>query len=114
MLKQNGLRLVESGQQASVTFNSSPGVVYQSRVALIPAAVVQGQVTVESAAAPVQAVSSAQSGYPVRIELPSDMSAEQARVGSLAQVTVFTSEGNPINVLAKILQWISTWVDYIA
>jgi len=27
--------------------------------------------------------------------------------------TVFTSEGNPINALAKILQWVSTWADYV-
>jgi len=39
---------------------------------------------------------------------------ELAKVGCMAQVTVFTSEGNPINVLAKILQWISAWVDYVA
>jgi len=41
------------------------------------------------------------------------MPLEQAKVGSLAQVTIFTSEGNPINVLAKILQWISTWANYV-
>jgi len=33
--------------------------------------------------------------------------------GKLAQVTVFTDEGNPINILARILQWISTWLDFV-
>lgn len=80
---------------------------------MVPAAVVGGQVTVENAAVPVQAVSSAQAGYPFRIEYPPGMPLEQAKVGSLAQVTIFTSEGNPINVLAKILQWISTWANYV-
>ena len=60
------------------------------------------------------AFSSAEAGYPVRIAFPEGLSPDLARVGSLAQVTVFTSDGNPINVLAKILQWISTWVDYVA
>lgn len=114
VLKQNGMRLVQPGQQVSVTFNSLPGTVYQSKVELIPDAIVQGQITVEDANDPVQAVSSVHSGYPVRVAFPDGLPQEMARIGSLAEVTVFTSEGNPINVLAKILQWISTWTDYIA
>lgn len=62
MLKQNGMRLIKAGQQTSVTFNASPGVVYQSKVMLIPDAIVQGQVTAEDATGPAQAISSAQSG----------------------------------------------------
>jgi len=49
----------------------------------------------------------------VRIALPTGIDPAQVRVGGLAQVTIFTSEGNPINVLAKILQWISTWANYV-
>ena len=112
-IKQNGLRLLKPGQQAAVSFMSSPGVIYQSKVAEVPHAIVQGQVTPEDSADPFQALSSAQGGYPVRIEMPSEASQELARAGSLAQVTIFTSEGNPINALAKILQWISTWADYV-
>lgn len=114
MLKQNGMRLIKPGQQVSVTFSSSPGLVYQSRIASVPGAIVQGQVTAEDANGPAQAFSSAQSGYPVRIEFPASVPHELAKVGSLAKVTVFTSEGNPINALAKILQWISTWADYVS
>lgn len=114
MLKQNGLRLIASGQQVSVTFNTSPGDVYQSKVAWVPDAIVQGQITADDSTAPVQVFSSAQDGYPVRIAFPDGVPPELAKVGSLAQVTVFTSAGNPINVLAKILQWISTWMDYVA
>jgi len=28
-------------------------------------------------------------------------------------VTIFTDEGNPINILARILQWVSTWLDFV-
>ncbi len=114
MLKQNGMRLVQAGQSVSVTFSAIPGTVYQSSVLLIPDAIVQGQVTAEDAYDPAEAVNSAQSGYPIRIAYPKGLPKELAKVGCLAQVTVFTSEGNPINVLAKILQWIATWMDYIA
>ena len=62
---------------------------------------------------PLQALTSAQNSYPVRIEMPADAPAELLRPGTLAQATVFTDEGNPINVLAKILMWISAWTNYV-
>jgi RND family efflux transporter MFP subunit len=110
---QNGMRLMAPGQQAMVSFNSAPGVIYYTQVALIPQAVVQGQVTPEDAINPFDAVTSAQDMYPVRITFPSDAPEELARPGVIAQVTVFTDEGNPINILAKILKWISTWANYL-
>ena len=89
-------------------------MVYRSSVESVPGAVVQGQVTAEDASGPEQAFSSAENGYPVRVAFPEDAPQDLAKVGSLAQVTVFTSDGNPINVLAEILQWISTWMNYVA
>lgn len=111
--KQNGLRLIAPGQPVILTFVSDPGVIYEAKVAAIPPGVVQGQITPEDAADPLREIASAQNVYPVRIELPADLSAEQVRPGTLAQVTVFTDEGNPINVLAKVLMWISAWANYI-
>lgn len=110
---QNGMRLMAPGQKAMVSFNSAPGVVYDTAIASIPHAVVQGQVTSEDAINPFDAVASAQDMYPVRITFPSDAPEELARPGVIAQVTVFTDEGNPINMLAKILMWISTWTNYL-
>ena len=47
---QNGMRLLAPGQKAMVSFDSAPGVFYQTERALIPSAVVQSQVTQEEAA----------------------------------------------------------------
>jgi hypothetical protein len=58
-------------------------------------------------------LTSAQDAYPVRTEFPADAPRELARPGSLVQATVFTDEGNPINVLANILMWISAWMAYV-
>lgn len=110
---QNGMRLMVPGQQAMVSFSSAPGVIYDTEVALIPAAIVQGQVTPENAMSPFDAISSAKDMYPVRIVFPSDAPEELARPGSVAQVTVFTDEGNPINILAKVLMWLSAWASYL-
>jgi len=110
---QNGMRLMVPGQKAMVSFDSAPGVIYETEIALIPSAAVQGQVTPEDAADPFNAISSAKDMYPVRIAFPSDAPKELSRPGGLAQATVFADEGNPINVLAKILMWISTWANYL-
>jgi len=110
---QNGMRLMSPGHKAMVSFNSAPGVIYKAEVAAIPSAVVQGQVTAEDAMNPFDAISSANDMYPVRIAFPADAPGDLARPGGIAQVTVFTDEGNPINVLAKILMWISSWTNYL-
>ena len=110
---QNGMRLMKPGQQAMVSFSSAPGVIYDTEIALIPPAIVQGQVTAEDAINPFDAISSAKDIYPVRIAFPSDAPEELARPGGVAQVTVFTDEGNPINALAKLLMWISSWANYL-
>ena len=110
---QNGMRLMVPGQQAMVSFDTAPGVVYYTEIAEIPSAAVQGQVTPEDSADPFNAISSAKDIYPVRITFPSDVPKELARPGGVAQVTVFTDEGNPINALAKLLMWISSWGNYL-
>ncbi len=96
-----------------VSFDSAPGVIYDTEIASIPSAIVQGQVTAEDAINPFDAISSAQTMYAVRIAFPSGAPEELSRPGGVAQVTVFTDEGNPINALAKLLMWISTWANYL-
>lgn len=110
---QNGMRLMVPGQQAKVSFDAAPGIIYDTEIAEIPPAAVQGQVTPEDSADPFGAISSAQAIYPVRIAFPSEAPKELARPGGVAQVTVFTDEGNPINMLTKLLMWISTWANYL-
>ena len=74
---------------------------------------VQGQITMESNASPIQAINAAVNAYPVRIAFPEDAPEELRRAGGLASVTIYTDEGNPINILARILQWTSTWLDFV-
>ena len=113
IVKQNGLSGIAPGKKATVTFTAAPGQVFQSEVIDSVQGLIQGQVTVESAASPVQAITAASNAYPIRVAFPADAPAHLREPGKLAQVTVFTDEGNPINILAKILQWISTWMDFI-
>ena len=113
IVKQNGLSGIVPGKKATVTFTAAPGQVFQSEVIDSVQGLIQGQITVESAASPVQAITGASNAYPIRVAFPADAPAQLRQPGTLAKVTVFTDEGNPINVLANILQWISTWMSFI-
>ena len=112
-MKQNGMGLIAAGQQASVIFPAAPGNIYSATVLSVPGGVLQGQFTAETTANPLSALNSSENLYPVKIEIPAEAPAFLRRPGTLATVTVFTDEGNPINVLAKILLWISTWMNFI-
>jgi RND family efflux transporter MFP subunit len=112
-VKQNGLVRIAPGQAVTITFASSPGEIYSSTVALVPTDSVAGLVSAEDVGDPLAAVRQAGDIYPVRVNFPTDADPQLRRGGSLASATFFTDEGNPINALAKILQWVSTWLAYI-
>ena len=112
-VKQNGLVRIAAGQPVNVVFSSSPGQVYSSTVAQVPTDIVGGQVSAEDIDNPFAALSGGSGLYPVRVNFPVDADPTLKRAGAAASVTFFTDEGNPINTLANILQWISTWMTYI-
>jgi RND family efflux transporter MFP subunit len=111
--KQNGLGLIKSGARATVSFSAAPGEIYESTVLRVAPVSLQGQLTAQDAADPINSISSATGLYPILVEFPGDAPAELQRPGISASVTVFTDEGNPINALASILQWISTYMAFI-
>jgi len=113
IFKQNGLPLIELGKRATVTFNAAPGEIFEAEVVREVAGVIQGQITIEDAESPVQALSNMQNLYPVKISFPEDAPEALRHPGNLAAVTIFADEGNPINILAKVLQWISTWMAFV-
>ena len=112
-MKQNGMGRIVAGQSATVIFPVAPGKIYSTTVLAIPSGIIQGQITAETTENPFSAVKSSENLYPVKIALPAEASALLRRPGTLATVTIFTDKGNPINVLAKILQWTSTWMNFI-
>jgi multidrug resistance efflux pump len=113
VMKQNGLSGIAPGKRATVSFSAAPGEIFQAEVIGSVLGVIQGQLTIESASSPLQAIQGAQAVYPIRIAFPEDAPAELRQPGKLAQVTVFTDEGNPINILAQVLQWLSTWLAFV-
>lgn len=109
---QNGMALIAPGARATVVFSAAPGEIYETTVANVAAASVQGQLTAQDVADPAAAILSGTGLYPVMIVFPLDAPEYLRRPGTEASVTVFTSEGNPINALAGIVQWIGSLLAY--
>ena len=112
-VKQNGLEKLVPGLPVTVVFPAAPGETYEAEVVDIPPVSLQGQFTTQTVANPLEALMASTGLYPVRISFPADAPEHLRRPGIEANVTVFTDEGNPINMLAGILQWVSSWMNYL-
>jgi RND family efflux transporter MFP subunit len=111
--KQNGLEKMRAGMPATVTFPASPGEVYKTEVAFIPSVSVQGQLSTQSVANPLESLLSSTGTYPVLVSFPTDAPEHLSRSGTQASVTVFTDEDSPINILAVVIQWIGAWMNFV-
>jgi RND family efflux transporter MFP subunit len=110
---QNGMALMAAGARATVVFSAAPGEIYETTVERVAPAGVQGQITAQDVADPASALLSTTGLYPVLINFPEDAPDYLRRPGTEASITVFTDEGNPINMLAGILQWIASLMAYL-
>jgi len=110
---QNGMALMAPGAHATVVFSANPGEIYETTVARVPKAAVQGQLTAQDVADPAAAILSTTGLYPVLLNFPKDAPDYLRRPGTEASITVFVDEGNPINALASIIQWIGSKLAYL-
>lgn len=110
---QNGMALMTPGVRATVLFSSAPGEIYETTVARVPSATVQGQLTAQDVADPAGALLSTTGLYPVLLNFPEDAPDYLRRPGTEASITVFTDEDNPINLLAAIVQWLGSKLAYL-
>jgi RND family efflux transporter MFP subunit len=110
---QNGMALMAPGVRATVVFSSAPGEIYETTVTQVAAATVQGQITAQDVSDPAAALHSTTGLYPVVLKFPEDAPGYLHRPGTEASITVFADEGNPINLLAVIVQWIGSKLAYL-
>jgi RND family efflux transporter MFP subunit len=111
--KQNGMEKLVPGMLATVVFSAAPGEIFEAKIAVIPPVSLQGQLTTEAVSNPLDALMSSTGQYPVLISFPAEAPEHLLRSGTQASVTVFTDEDNPINILAKILQFFGTWMNFV-
>ena len=112
-VKQNGLPGIAHGKVAAITFSAAPGSIYESEVLGVLGGVIQGQITMEESDSPLEELQSASGLYPVKVAFPRNAPPELKKPGTTANVTIFTDADNPINILARVLQWLSAWLAFI-
>lgn len=113
VVEQSGMRNIKVGDTVNIVFSSAPGDIYQSKVESINQGLIQGQVFAEDRNRPLDNILSSRPIYGVKVNLPNDVPEHVRREGTTAAVTVFTDPENPINILAKILQWIGSLIAYL-
>lgn len=113
---ENAVARMEAGQPAELSLATRPGRVFDGKVLNIGAGVGQGQ-GVPSGELPV--VESPEywvhqpQRLPVRLVFDDPGAPGSLRVGGSVKVTVYTSRGNPVNLIAMVWQRITSWLDFV-
>jgi len=113
VIDQTGLGHIEPGTEVKIVFSSVPGKVFDSVVQDVAPSLVQGQVFSDDRTRPIDSVMNVRPIYGLKVALPKDLPSHVYREGTTASVTVFTDPDNPINILAKIIAWISAILTYL-
>jgi multidrug resistance efflux pump len=109
---QKALEWVRPGQTAKINFPGLPGRLFEGRVIHIPQAVGEGQFLASGQLPRLQDQRMTRS-YPILISLPDDFPPELRRLGVAASVRIHTDGAGIVGMVAVILQWVQTSLDYI-
>jgi multidrug resistance efflux pump len=112
LLAQKALENIKVGDKAVMSFPALPGRLFEGTVVGIPEAVGNAQFF---ASGQLEAVTANRMTrlYPVFVSLPEDVPAEQRRLGLAADVRIYSENAGVVGIVATILQWIGTSMDYI-
>jgi len=113
IVEQTGMGKINYGTAVSIVFSSEPGVVFESKVINIAPSLIQGQIYSEDRTPPIDTIMDTRHVYGIKVELPKGLPEHVLREGTTAIVTVYSEPENPINVLAKVLTWITAWLMYL-
>ena len=112
LFSQKALENIRVGQLAKINFPALPGRVFEGEVVAIADAIGEGQFAA-SGQLPRITMDRMKTLYPVRISLPADFPEEHIRLGLAADVYIHTDGAGVVGLVALILQWISTSMDYV-
>jgi multidrug resistance efflux pump len=107
LFPQKALQTVKIGDKAMVNFPALPGRVFESKVAIIPGAIGDAQITASGQLSSVQAQRMVNL-YPIYIELPEDFPENMRKVGLAAQIYIHTEGAGVISPVANAMQFISS------
>ena len=112
LFPQKALENIEPGQTAKINFAALPGRIYEGTVVGPPIAIGEAQFFASGQLHWTQEWRTTRQ-YPVIITLPADFPEELRRLGLAASVRIHTDQAGVVGIVAMILQWIQTSLDYV-
>ncbi len=112
LFPQKTLEHIRIGDGAQISFPAFPGRIFEGEVKDILFAIGEAQF---AAAGQLPRVDEQRMTtlYPVIISLPDDFPQDQLRLGLAARVYVMTESAGVVGIVATILHWVQTSMDYI-
>ncbi len=112
VFSQKALEWVRPGQTAKINFPALPGRLFEGEVIHIPQAVGEGQFFASGQLPWLQEQRMTRS-WPILVSLPPDFPPELRKLGVAASIRIHTEGAGIVGIVAVILQWIQTSMDYI-
>jgi len=113
LVAQKALENIKVGDKAMMSFPVLPGRLFEGEVVGIPEAVGNAQFFSSGQLESVT-VNRMTRLYPVLVTLPEDFPVEQRRLGLAADVRIYSEDAGVVGIVAMILQWITTSMDYVS
>jgi multidrug resistance efflux pump len=112
LVAQKALENVKVGDTARMSFPALPGRLFEGEVVRIPNAIGNAQFY---ASGQIESVTANRMTrlYPVFVSLPEDFPPEHRRLGLAAEVRIYSENAGVVGIVAMILQWIGTSMDYV-
>jgi multidrug resistance efflux pump len=112
LLAQKALENIKVGDKAVMSFPALPGRLFEGKVVSIPEAVGNAQFLASGQLESITA-NRMTNLYPVFVSLPEDFPPEHKRLGLASDVRIYSENAGVVGIVATILQWIGTSMDYV-
>ena len=112
LMAQKALENVKVGDKAMMSFPALPGRLFEGQVMAIPEAVGNAQFYASGQLESIT-VNRMTRLYPVLVSLPEDFPPDKRRLGLAADVRIYSEDAGVVGIVAMILQWIGTSMDYV-
>ena len=113
LMAQKALENIKVGDKAVMSFPALPGRLFEGEVVEIPAAVGNAQFFASGQLESITA-NRMTDLYMVFVSLPEDFPPEQKRLGLAADVRIYSENAGVVGIVAMILQWVGTSMDYVS
>lgn len=112
LVAQKALENIKVGDTARMSFSALPGRLFEGEVVGIAEAIGNAQMAASGQLESVT-VNRMTRLYPVLVSLPEDFPPEQQRLGLAADVRIYSENAGVVGIVALILQWITTSMNYV-